>query len=66
MYDMKLISPTKAEKLLKPTPKRWEKVNAFVTRADGKPSVAPATDPRPSLATDVAEKFRALADDIEE
>jgi len=67
MYDMKLISPTKAEKLLKPTPKRWEKVNAFVTRADGKPSVAPATDPRPSLATDVAEKFRALAtDDVEE
>ena len=38
-----------------------------VTRADGKPSVAPATDPRPSLATDVAEKFRALAtDDVEE
>lgn len=67
MYDMKLISPAKAEKLLKPTPKRWEKVNAFVTRADGKPSVAPATDPRPSLATDVAEKFRALAtDDVEE
>lgn len=67
MYDLKLISPTKAEKLLKPTPKRWEKAAAFITRVDGKPSVAPATDPRPSLATDVAEKFRALAtDDVEE
>jgi hypothetical protein len=50
MYDFKLISPTKAEKLLKANPGRWEKINALTSRGDGKPSVAPATDRRPALA----------------
>ena len=51
MYDLKLISPTKAEKLLKTkNPGRWEKVDALTSRGDGKPSVAPATDRRPALA----------------
>lgn len=50
MYDLKLISPTKAEKLLKEKfPKRWGKVETLLTRADGKPSVAPVTDKRPAL-----------------
>ena len=50
MYDLKLISPTKAEKLLKTNPGRWEKISALTSRGDGKPSVAPATDRRPALA----------------
>lgn len=50
MYDMTLISPAKAEKLLKDKPRQLAKVNALVTRAAGKPSVAPASDKRPSLA----------------
>lgn len=51
MYDLKLISPTKAEKLLKEKfPKRWGKVETLLTRAEGKPSVAPATDRRPAMA----------------
>lgn len=50
MYDMTLISPAKAEKLLKGKPRQLAKVNALVTRAAGKPSVAPASDKRPSLA----------------
>ena len=51
MYDLKLISPTKAEKILKTkNPGRWEKIEALTSRADGKPSVAPATDRRPALA----------------
>jgi Protein of unknown function (DUF2800) len=51
MYDFKLISPTKAEKILKAkNPGRWEKVDALTSRGDGKPSVAPATDRRPALA----------------
>ena len=50
MYDMTLISPTKAEKLLKDKPRQLAKVNALVTRAAGKPSVAPASDKRPALA----------------
>ena len=61
MYDYSLISPTKAEKLLKDTPKRWEKAEALISRADGKPSVAPATDKRPALAVQsVADDFRDL------
>jgi hypothetical protein len=60
MYDLKLISPTKAEKLLKDkSPKRWVKVEGLISRSDGKPSVAPVTDKRPALAiTSVADDFR--------
>ncbi len=49
MYEQKLISPTRAEKLLaKAKPKVWKKLEALITRADGKPSVAPESDPRPA------------------
>lgn len=48
MYDFKLISPTKAEKLV--TPARWAKLNKLVERAPGKPSVAPVTDKRPAYS----------------
>jgi len=61
VYTKVLISPTSAEKLLKDTPKRWVKVDALITRGEGKPSVAPATDKRPALAiTSLADDFRAL------
>jgi hypothetical protein len=61
MYDYSLISPTKAEKLLKDTPKRWDRAQALISRAEGKPSVAPATDKRPALAVQsVADDFRDL------
>ena len=50
MYDMKIISPTSAEKVLKASPKRWEKAQTLITRAPGKPSVAPASDKRPAMA----------------
>ena len=61
MYEQVLISPTAAEKLLKDTPKRWARVQDLITRGEGKPSVAPATDTRPALAiASVADEFRAL------
>ncbi len=61
MYDYSLISPTKAEKLLKDTPQRWERAEALISRAEGKPSVAPVTDKRPALAVQsVADDFRDL------
>jgi hypothetical protein len=60
MYDIKLISPTTAEKLLKDRPATWEKLDAFVTRPDGKASVAPATDKRPAMAVSSADVVRAL------
>ena len=66
MYDYKLISPTKAEKLLKDTPKRWTKAKALISRADGLPSVAPATDKRPALAVQpVADDFRDLIGNLQ-
>lgn len=56
MYDMSLISPTQAEKLL--TPARWAKLSKLVDRAPGKPSVAPVTDKRPAYnASATAEDF---------
>lgn len=63
MYDKKLISPTTAEKLLKTDAKKWAKLQELITRASGKPSVAPATDKRPALAvhTATADEFAALA-----
>lgn len=50
MYDFKLISPTAAEKQFKDTPRKWKKIQEFITRAPGKPSVAPVSDKRPPLA----------------
>lgn len=63
MYERKLISPTSAEKLLKKTPAKWEKLQKLITRNPGKPSVAPASDKRPALAihTATADEFAALA-----
>lgn len=61
-YDLKLISPTSAEKLHKDGvigPRQWPKALALITQADGKPSVAPASDKRPALVV------KALADEFE-
>jgi hypothetical protein len=50
MYDFKLISPTTAEKVIaKASPVRWKKLENLIVRSDGKPSVAPASDPRPTI-----------------
>ena len=52
MYDLKLISPTTAEKLAKAGdigPRQWPKVQALITQSEGKPSVAPESDKRPAL-----------------
>jgi hypothetical protein len=66
MYDLKLISPTSAEKLAKPAkkeddpqpligPRQWKKLQELITQADGKPHVAPVSDPRPALVLTKAE-----------
>lgn len=68
MYDLKLISPTSAEKLAKAKtigPRQWPKLQALITQSDGKPSVAPASDPRPAITVQpVDEAFEVQADDI--
>lgn len=57
-YNLKLISPTQAEKVLKESPKRWAKVQALIAQSTGKPSVAPASDKRPALVvTPTADDF---------
>lgn len=80
IYDYKLISPTSAEKLaprkLKKgeieapaTPlsaKQWEKLQAFIKRADGKPSVAPESDPRPALVLAPPEDAFTNLDSVED
>ena len=65
-YDLKLISPTSAEKLKKSGvigDRQWTKVTELITQPEGKPSVAPSSDPRPALTVGpVAEEFQVLAD----
>jgi len=63
MYDLKLISPTTAEKLHKSGaigPRQWPKLQAFITQSEGKPSVAPESDKRPALI------IQATADEFED
>lgn len=62
MYDMSIISPTSAEKLLaKDSPRRWAKLQQYITRAPGNPSVAPLSDKRPALEMKpVADEFDAV------
>lgn len=49
MYDFKLISPTTAEKVFADQPRRWKKIEERITRKPGSPTLAPASDKRPSL-----------------
>ncbi|EKC3334452.1 DUF2800 domain-containing protein [Escherichia coli] len=65
VFDLKLISPTKAEKLIKKaSPRRWTKVEALITRADGKPTIAPESDPRPALNINPVNDFDDVSDDV--
>lgn len=68
MYDFKLISPTSADKLAKAGtigPKQWPRVQQLITQSEGKPHVAPASDPRPALdVRPVRDDFENLADDL--
>lgn len=61
MYDLKLISPTTAEKLHKAGrigPRQWPRLQERITQPEGKPSVAPESDKRPALVlTAVEEEF---------
>lgn len=68
MYDRKVIGPATAEKLAKAGaigPRQWVKLQGHITQPDGKPHVAPESDPRPALdIRPVAEDFQNLADDL--
>ena len=64
MYEMKLISPTTAEKLHKAGvigPRQWPRLQELITQSEGKPHVAPESDSRPALVvTPAVEDFNDL------
>ena len=65
MYDYSVVSPTTADKLAKEGvigPRQWPRVQALITQADGKPSVAPESDKRPALVTSAADDFTDVSD----
>lgn len=62
MYDMKVISPTSAEKIFgekgsAPSTKRWNKLQSIITRKEGALSAAPESDPRPAVVIDKSADF---------
>jgi hypothetical protein len=69
MYDLKLISPTSAEKLTKGDkpvigPKQWKKLQDHITRSEPKPSVAPQSDKRePYTPTPAVDDFQPVVDE---
>lgn len=66
MFDLKLISPTTAEKLAKAGtigPRQWPKLVSLITQSEGSPSVAPESDKRPALIVKpVADEFEDLTE----
>ena len=61
IFESKLASPTKIEKLLKKKPDVLELVMKHTVRPDGKPSVVYATDQRPEKAVvNIADALRDL------
>lgn len=48
-YVKKVISVAEAEKKFKERPRTWAKIAPLIVQAEGKPSVAPESDPRPAL-----------------
>lgn len=67
MYDLKLISPTSAEKLAKAKtigPRQWKTLQEQITQSDGKLHVAHVSDPRPAVVlTPVEDDFAPVSTD---
>ncbi|MDZ7918489.1 DUF2800 domain-containing protein [Rhodoferax sp.] len=63
MYNYSVISPTDAEKLAKAKvigPRQWPALQQIITRAAGKPSVAPESDKREALVLRTADDFATV------
>lgn len=61
MYEKKLISPTKAEKVMKDVPKRWGQLCALISRAAASLQIVKDTDPRPAAAS-IVNEFKATGE----
>lgn len=63
MYKKTLITPTQAEKLVKGSVRKWNRLKKLITQADGKPSVAPESDPRKPIEVEpVVDDFEVIED----
>ena len=65
LYEKKLISPAKAEKLARTGaigPRQWKKMQELIERGDGSRALVPESDPRPALLFDVAKDFEVVQD----
>lgn len=65
LYEPKLISVTRAEKAAKKGdigPRQWAKLQELIVQADGKPALAPESDPRPAICVSVTDDFETLPD----
>ena len=65
MYKRTLISPTAAERIFgekgsAPSTKRWNKLESMISRAPGKPTVAPDEDPREDQTPEAGGDFDDL------
>jgi hypothetical protein len=61
MYDIKVISPTSAEKLLKKEhTQQWAKLEPMITRSEGKLNIAPESDKAPAVIIDPTSEFENL------
>lgn len=52
IFDTALISPASAEKLFQNNtigPRQWASLQPWITQVEGRPTVAPASDPRPEF-----------------
>lgn len=63
MYKQSLQSPTQIEKILKDSPRRWNKVLPLIGKAEGKPTLVPASDKREAIRVNVAEDFDVVEDE---
>lgn len=61
IFKKELLSPTQLEKkILKSNPEHWDRLQAFIVRKEGAPSVAPESDERPAIGF-AGEGFEVLA-----
>jgi hypothetical protein len=52
IYNLTIITPAKAEYLLRDKPKQWAKLREHIIQGSGRVEIAPIDDPRPALGED--------------
>lgn len=63
LYEKKLISPAKAEKAAKAGvigSRQWNSMQRLITQEEGRPVIAPASDPRPAILASIADDFDVI------